>query len=134
MKNAVPHLSIDGWITNKKIKCNKIFEYFITSEYSQSVTFNGKISSLKYLLAEYNDIDVFKGNLINTLTTLYKRYFDIVDVIVEVSLDESVATYNINIDIIINDDGEEIVFSKVLYTVDGNIVNMDDLLTNLYKE
>ena len=84
-KVALPTMSIFGIVTNPDIIAEKLFLYFLTSEYSQSVSFYGKISSLKYLLNKYaTNPKELESEVRDTLIELYKHYFKNVNVDVEV--------------------------------------------------
>jgi len=74
-------LTQNGVLTPGKALMSRLLIYFITSEYSQSVIYHGKISSLKYLLMQYGNDDQKLITEINyALSELYKRYFDTVDI------------------------------------------------------
>lgn len=84
-KIALPTMSIFGVATDPDIIAEKLFLYFLTSEYSQTVSFYGKISSLKYLLTQYaTRPKELESEVRDSLIELYKKYFKTIDVDVEI--------------------------------------------------
>lgn len=77
-------LSTQGIIQDLEHQADKIFSYFITSEYSQSVLYAGNVSSLPWLVRTYRHDPVLLQQAVkDTLDRLFKRYFDDVSNIVE---------------------------------------------------
>ena len=50
-KHMLPTLTSAGWIKDPKVKMNKLFEYFMASERSQTTLVKNGAHSLKYILA-----------------------------------------------------------------------------------
>jgi hypothetical protein len=76
----LPTLSTDNWLQEPLTVMNKLYEYFMLSGYNQSNTYKGEVSSLRYLLHKYDTIDELENKIILALDILYSRYFDNVDV------------------------------------------------------
>lgn len=76
MGTMVPTLSSIGWIDTIEEKGDHVLSYFITSEYSQSVLYHGKISSLQWLVQRYgkNEVDL-EREVTEILDELLTRYF-----------------------------------------------------------
>jgi len=76
MGTMVPTLSSIGWIDTIEEKGDHVLSYFITSEYSQSVLYHGKISSLQWLVQRHgkNEVDL-EREVNETLEGLMTRYF-----------------------------------------------------------
>lgn len=132
--NGLPTLSVNGWTTNDASIFLKLFEYFLTSQYSQSVTYAGHISSLKYIVQSNDTQYAVQETIRNALYTMYSKFYSVVNV--EVDVDDTVGDeigYIISIDVI-NEQGSSYSLSNIIRTVDNNIVNMDELLNNLYGE
>jgi len=131
MKNIVlPTMSVFGMSTDPGVITEKLFLYFVTSEYSQSVTFYGNISSLKYLLNQYaTEPDVLKTEIYETLLILYKKYF--YDVTVEVDVEEDKVTKNKKLTIhitTVTKDGVVSTVNETLNTSGSTITNLLDLV------
>lgn len=124
MANVIPHLSRDGWMSNPINIISKLFEYYITSEYSQSNTFRGYIASLKYDLENGKSISDKKDNITRSLKTLYERYFDIENVNVEVDLikEDSIDIINMYV---------EVKFNNKTYTLNNNIKTTNNVIGDI---
>ncbi len=134
MSAALPHLSVEGFITNKNILMVKLFEHFIASEYSQSNIYIHKVASLKYLLYHYKETDELYRELTNTLTVMYKCYFETAEVHVDITDDPESSVNEITIDITTTDTNEKIYqLSKSIQEVDGKINNFDELTEEMYE-
>lgn len=134
MDVILPTMSIFGFTTDPNVITEKLFLYFVTSEYSQSVTFYGKISSLKYLLNQYaTDPDKLKSEIYDTLVNLYKKYFPKVSI--EVDVKENKKTKKNELIISITTETEDGVISTVnetLVTSGSKITNILDLVYRWY--
>ena len=106
MSNVLPTLTLTGWVYDKNIIITKLMEYFLTSDYSQSTIYYGKISSLKYLIKEYQyEKSLLIDNVKETLENLYKRYFKEVEV--EVDIDDSKSQAILYLDITCYDENDK---------------------------
>jgi len=133
MNTVLPTLSLSGFVKDNNTIMRKQFEYFKASEYSQSTTFYGNISSLPYLIEQHNDDDIrLKSEIANTLTILYKRYFDKVSV--EVRLDyKDDNSYNILIDIIAKNNGNDYSLSNVTNVSKNKIQDVEEIAEPYYE-
>lgn len=134
MKSAIPSLSIDGFIKNKNSQINKLFLYFLSSQYSQSNIFYGEIASLKYILAKYNDPEELRNQIHNTLTKLYEKHFDFVQFDVSVKAPDHTSSIDIYISAILTDNGETYNFTKELVLSKSDINSYHILLDQFYNE
>lgn len=76
MVTMVPTLSSIGWVDTIEEKGDHVLSYFITSEYSQSVLYHGKIASLQWLVQRYGKSEVdLEREITDTLDDLMSRYF-----------------------------------------------------------
>ena len=99
MKNLLPTMTIFGLTKDPVVLIEKIFLYFVTSDYSQSVTFYGKIKSFKWIYHKYkDDDDELKTRIKETLSEYYLLYFKDVDVSVGISDGEN-GTREIGVDV-----------------------------------
>jgi len=134
-KVVLPTTSIFGITDDPSIITEKLFLYFITSEYSQSVTFYGKITSLKYYLNSYaTDTGKLRSSIYDSLITLYKKYFDNVTVEVDIhSKDNNKNTSDLVINIKVTTETEDGVVSTVDENVAVDGVRITNLLDMIYR-
>ena len=135
MSSAIPTLTIDGFVVNKAIQVGKLFEYFLTSDYSQTNTYYSKIASMKYILAEYSNVSDIKSEIEKVLLRMYNTYYDSATVYIE-STDPDIVTgiITLTISVICTYDNIQYQLSKNLKYVNSNITNYYDLLDELYEE
>jgi hypothetical protein len=130
----LPTLTLSGWLKDKQLMMTKLFDYFLTSDYNQTTVYFGHISSLKYLIKVYGDDEItLKNRIDETLTVMYSRYYDHVDVDVDVSSKKtSPNLLDIKIDITATDsDGKKYTLGKSM-TIDKNRVDQDEEIISLY--
>lgn len=137
MNSCLPTLTLDGFVKNKQMIFYKLWEYFLTSENSQSNTFQGSIASYKHIMAtgfSSGDLDSIKRNVESVLNKLYKKYFDTVVVDCEVGEDLETNTYIVRISITASDtDDKTYRLAKEIENSNGEIKNYDKLLNELYE-
>jgi hypothetical protein len=135
MDSCLPTLTLDGFVTNKQIMFYKIWEYFLTSEYSQSNTFS--IYSYKYIMAtafETNNIQSIGRNMESSLENLYKKYYDNAKVDCETIDDLETNTLKVRISITVSDNGGSTYsLAKELENTNGELKNYNELLNELYN-
>jgi len=130
---AVPSLSTVGWTKDYNEIMKKLYVYFIISEYSQSNSYYGEIASLKYILQSHSEVEDIKLAIQRTLLSMYDRYFDSVDVVVDVIQTDTSTSYTINI-IAIASDGITYKLDKTIQTdTNRTIINLDKNITGLYE-
>ena len=130
---AIPSLSTVGWTKNYNEIITKLYIYFITSEYSQSNSFYGKIASLKYILQNHSGVEEIKLAIQRMLVSMYERYFENVDVIVDVMESDNITIYTLNI-IAIANDGITYKLDKLIETDSKNTIrNLDTNIAELYE-
>jgi len=134
MIGTIPTLTLDGFVNNKNAQMGKLFEYFLSSDYSQSNVFYRDISSLRYLVTEYKDSQELKREIENTLSKLYKRHFDNVSVSVEVKESELSSTTELLINITADNDGKQYYLAKDIKQSNGEIDNYEGMLDELHEE
>lgn len=133
MKAKLPMLNRNGWIENKEIVIDKLFEHFLASEYSQTNLLYGEVASLKFILASSANIDTIRHDIISALNTLFSKYFDTVSVYVNVVSDEKTGTNIFNISMEIKDDGETYTLYKAVETRLGKITKFNQEQEALYE-
>ena len=133
MNSVLPSLSDEGFITNKEVIIAKLFKYFLASNYSQSNTFYGDISSLNYIIATNTPNDKMRADLETTLIKLYGRYFDSVDFNVNIETDNTDVA-KIYIDGTLQDGTNTYNLSKTVAIQGSTITNFENLLDEYYTE
>lgn len=133
MNSVLPSLSDEGFITNKEVIIAKLFKYFLASNYSQSNTFYGDISSLNYIIATNIPNDKMRADLETTLIKLYGRYFDSVDFNVNIETDNTDVA-KIYIDGTLQDGTNTYNLSKTVAIQGSTITNFENLLDEYYTE
>jgi len=121
---VVPVLGLDGFESDGQAIMLKLYEYFRSSDHSQSNTFMGGISSMKYIVAESDRADTLKRLLEEELDTMYTPYFDSLVIDVQVTdLDNGMSA---TIDISgVDQFGKSCTLSSSVQTQNNNIVNYD---------
>lgn len=138
MAIVLPSLTPEGYISDRNLMMNKIYSYFITSDYSQSVRYYGNISSLKYLIRKHGTNHTgLLAEVRTMLNDLYLRYFDKVTVnaaITEIPITGSSKTNTaLSIDVIAIHDGVEFSLSETSYITDNKISEIDDTMSMYYN-
>ncbi len=87
MGTSIPTLSSKGWVKTIEEKGDFVLSYFITTEQSQSVLYQGKLISLQYLVQRYgNDEVTLQAEVGKALEQLMRGYFgESVDAVVDVA-------------------------------------------------
>jgi hypothetical protein len=135
---ALPTLTTHGFITDETLLMSKLYEYFLTTQYSQSVFYKDYINSYDKIIKNSPTVsNKLEYELSDALYKLYNRYFD--DVTPTVRLEdknpEGETAYRLYIDIeCVGSDGRKLALSKVLVTTDGVIQDLDDIINYFKKE
>ena len=119
MSQAVPSLDSSGWVSGLGQKADRLLSYWITSQYSQTILFRGKIRPLQWLLQHYGTQDRIglQDGIQAALNDMFSPYFD--QVIVNVGVDPYVADdsmLDIRIDITVYDKGSAYSVGSLLST------------------
>jgi len=123
----LPTLSTDGNLEDKKFIMVKLFEYFLASKNSQSYFYHN-ISSLDWLISEYEIEDELELEIQKSLHLLYASNYNDINVIVDITdMDND---NNFNIDINIEADGYTLF--KSVNVIDNKIDYFKKDI-NLYK-
>ena len=103
---VVPQLGGAGWISDPAQQLNTMMAYAITSNYSQSTIYKGKVTSIPYILAQYqNNQAELVSHLQSSLTEYFYPVFDSVTVDVSADLPDA-RRYNIYITIEVTKDSK----------------------------
>lgn len=132
MPSSVPTLGLDGFINNPQIVMRKLWQYFLTCDYSQSNIFHGDIKSFKYIMATARVGDDIEQVMEASLRSLYGNYFRNVSVDVECRLDPNTQTHYLKIALVVNDDGKNYQLANEIEYVKGNIKDFENKLDEFY--
>ena len=80
---VIPALTLEGWDTSPESQISKLFEYYQASDYSQSNSFIGNITSLKYTLKQTRDMLQLSKLIEADIIRLYGDFFDTVEPLVD---------------------------------------------------
>lgn len=130
---VVPTLSPEGWVSDPRIKANKLMAYFLVADYSQSNDFQGQVRSLAYYIQkDAKDFFSLKDDLILALRELFGRHYDNIEVGVNILTSENTPTinasrFNIDISIIVTDKGTRHSLGRLLEVVDTKFTILKEL-------
>jgi len=134
MAEALPTLSVDGFTHNKQLILIKLFEHFLSSNYSQSDTFKGSIGSMKYLIDQHKDIEDLRTDLVAVLEQMYSYYFNTTQVIIDIITGTTTAEDKLNIDIVCTDiNGATYTLTREIYDVYNNLLTYDIQQEEIHK-
>lgn len=81
MATVIPVLGGENWLADPELIMNKLFVHMFLTDYSQSNIYQGSVTSLQYILAEYgDDVPKLTNAVTNAITKYYGNYFDGADV------------------------------------------------------
>jgi hypothetical protein len=87
---TMPSLSADGWVNSSLKTADYLFSHFFASDYSQSYTYLGGVSSFAYIIqSNQKDIRGTIRNLESTLNGYFGKYFQ--NVVVEIDDNATIA-------------------------------------------
>jgi len=132
MYKTVPTLTTDGFVTHPPHMLIKIFEYFLSSDYSQTVTFYGSIASFRYIVRKHSDnLDNLRYELNTKLQTTLSRFWNNVTVETELTeIPNSVFMSVIfNIEVIV--DGQKYILEREIRLNNTTFLNKDVLIEYL---
>lgn len=112
---CVPSLTAAGWATDPGMKLDLAFADYLASNYSQSEVFEGKISSLPYVIQHTSgDIAALRREAAETLQRHLSNLFERVSVSADVKDIETVdgKTTTLVYKITVMDDGKAVVFNR----------------------
>ena len=80
----VPTLSPDGWVTDGKLQGAYLMSHLLESDFSQSIIYKGKVTSLGYIFSQTpDDPDATLSALQTALKIYFGRYYS--DVTVDIT-------------------------------------------------
>ena len=119
---AIPTLNVDGFTSNKSIMMIKLYEHFLSSEYSQSNIFLGKIASAKYILSEAKGAAELKDMFTLAIDAIYTNYFK--SVTTDITITESDNSINITVNVrTVDENNESFRLNEIINVTDNKITN-----------
>ena len=129
---VIPSLSVEGWNTSPLAQMSKLWEYYQSSDYSQSNMFMGKVVSLKHTLQVDIDPYVLKENVEKDIVNLYGSYFEEVTPLVEIyELGDN--TVRLVVQISVKRENEQYILSRAIQGTGAGVIEYETKLTNLAK-
>lgn len=127
MTQAVPTLSTAGFVTDMPTMIDRMFSYYLTSDYSQSNLFQGKILSLQKQVQAYQHD---RTMLVNNIREELEGYFNSVadSTTVRVSIDDpnpdDPNRINITLEAMVVKGGKAYSVGKLIETQDSKILKI----------
>ena len=129
MVSVVPSVSTQGWLTTTGEKADRLLGYFFSSEHSQTKSYYGSISSLPYLIAEYQSkMSDLKTAISRSLNQMMSAYFEEIDIDVRIRADDDSDTkYTIYLSARIIENEETFELSNVIQIEDSVIAKISKI-------
>ena len=131
-KPVIPTLSAEGWDTSPLAQMSKLWEYYQSSDFSQSNMFLGGVSSLKHTLQKDIDPIVLKQNIEKDIFNLYGSYFEEVKPLIEIE-ELGNNTVRIICQISVKRENEQYLLSRAIKGTGAGVIEYETKLTNLAK-
>lgn len=123
-------LGPDGWVITPLKKFQAMMAHFFVNEYSQTHLFNGRISSLTYIVqSTQGDVSAFCAALDKTLMSYLSTMFN--SVVVDVAEVPSDRQFYGEVRLYVSvrdDDGTELNLGKVIRTENGLLKEIIDIV------
>lgn len=129
-----PKLSIAGWLTTADEILNYIIQCYITSNFSQSLTYKGNVVSLAADIYQGGNIPENVGTLMQrSLSLIASRYFpEFSEVIVRVNKIYNSDLVNIDISISVRKDGKAYSASESISGIKNDFSDIYESLGTMY--
>lgn len=103
---VVPSLGFMGWISDPVKKLDMLFSYILESDNSQSTVFYGRVVSLQFIFAKYQNYPTELANELQIkLQELFGRYFEIASVQCKVGATDENNRTEIDLSISVQENG-----------------------------
>lgn len=125
----VPTLSLSGWVNEIREKSDRLLSYFFYSDASQSNLYYGNVTSLPDIIKRFgNEKDRIDREMREAMYNYLKRYFDIVDIDVEVTIPDDPTDDRMNLicRIAVGQNGIRYDFSKLVAIENSKIKEIID--------
>lgn len=120
--NPLPTLSRKGWLDGVAERADRQLAYYLASNASQTMLYRGNVRSLQATVQAYNnDATRLKSAVESDLTALYLAVFDAVSVNVTVTdtATDGSYRYNIAMDVVLTEAGQNYQLGNVIQTING---------------
>jgi len=129
MVNNVYSLDTVGTISHPKLKLERLVQYFIIADFSQTHFYQGQVASLKYIMN--NSIEDIEEECGLALDRMLSSYFEEVKVETSLGLTDNESVKALNISISVVDNGKSYLFDKDIYLVNDmlkyNLPHSDEI-------
>ncbi len=134
-KKNLPTLSSIGVIENDDNIVNRLFLYFLASEFSQTFFYENYVASLKYIIGKYGDDEIeFKSKIIDSLKNMYDRYYENTEVSVLIENNtETESIKKLTFDVITYNGDKKIILSETIKIDSDKIIYSNSKLDDLYR-
>ena len=132
-KKPLVSLSSQGWITSLEHQADRMFAYFVTSEYSQSVLYYGSVRSLPWLVQKYgNDRTDFRREVKNALDNLFSFYDNVLTEVTLVEGDDDSNQFSVNVSCVLTYQSQEYSLARQLQIADNRVKKIIDISNGVY--
>lgn len=123
----LPTLSSAGWIRDPSNKLSRLFDYYLTTNKSQSYLYRNSTISFQNTIKEFqHDPNLLSENLETTITAYFNRYFDSSSVAVRTSSIKSDGRYDIHIDITVTENNQRYVLSRAIFMNGSKVISVSN--------
>ena len=133
MEVVLPTLTIAGFVTDENVIMSRLYEYFLTTQNSQSVLYSYYINSY-YSAIKDNSVDesIVKENIGSSLSTLYSNYFTNVEVDISLTSrdDSGGSVFSLGIRLTCDSikDGTKYYLNKSMTIDSGKVKDLETIL------
>lgn len=131
MSQVVPSLSLSGFVSDVPTMIDLMFSYYLTSDYSQSNVFNGRIISLQKQMQQYQHDEI---TLIQKVREELEGYFQsvvdsaTVEVTTAIPNPEDPNRLNLRLSALLVKDGKSYSVGRLVRTQDAKILEIVKIL------
>lgn len=130
MSQVVPTLTLSGFVSDVPTMIDAMFSYYLTSDYSQSNVFHGKIVSLQKQIQQFQHSEVeLERNIREQLETYFRSVADDVTIDVTTAIPNPADPNRLNITLsaILVKEGKSYSVGRLVETQDSKILSIINL-------
>lgn len=131
MVRPVPTLTSTGWLTDIAKRADALMSYYLTSEYSQTSIYKGKVTSLTYHVQQHNsNPEKLQSTVESDLRVYFERYFDSVDLTVTTNLPnpDDPNRVNLQIDVVVYEGEYRYSLGQEIRSANGKVIEIIKLM------
>lgn len=122
---VVPELGFMGWISDPLKKVDMLFSHVLESDFSQSTIYQGKVTSLPYIIARHqHDPLELQGEIQIQLSAYFGRYFEIASVLCKSGELNENNQYPVSLSISVQENGKLYELVNTLFLENGKVVKV----------